>query len=198
VADFDVGSEHHIPETIGNPEVSLLIEMMMEHVPALQAIGVGARLDAPVVEDVVDALETEIADHHSSGEASRGHRTHDEPRGEDKENSKRAEAHPYWRADQGALFIMVRLVHLFDVWRVVEYVAMERIFDQRPEAYPREERDQPDRASLRRSPPQHDRRQDDDQHRVNDELPVITNLAQPHDPSPTDLTNLAPMNRDAL
>src|SRR5665213_2950265 len=147
--DFDIRPEDHVPETVGDAEIAPIVEMMMEHVAPLQAIGVGAGLDMPMVKDVVDTLEAEVAEHRSRGEAGRGRRTDDKPRGEDKENGKRAKAYPDRGAEQCILFIVMRLMHFLDVRHVVKHVAVQDVLDQCPEPDPRDERRQPDDAPLR-------------------------------------------------
>ena len=54
----DVGAKDNVPEPIGNAEIPRVIEVMMEQVPALEAIGVGAGRDSSMVRSNCLAGET--------------------------------------------------------------------------------------------------------------------------------------------
>ena len=132
----DIGSEHPVPEARGDAKIAGTVDVVMQHVPALQAGGVGALTDGPMMDDVMGAGVPEIAEHQSGGEAGANREAGDKPQRQHDASKDNWETQPDRRADQRPLVGVVRRVQVPDVGHVMKHQPVERVLDQRPAADP--------------------------------------------------------------
>src|SRR5665213_96804 len=127
-AHLDVGREDDVPETIGDAEVSVLVKMMMEHMPAREPVAEGGGLNPPMVDDVMGAAVEEVAQHDPAGETGGDHRSGEEPQRDECKDDEQGQAQPDRRSDQGLLVAVMLVVQFLDVRNMVQHIAVEQIF----------------------------------------------------------------------